>query len=485
MVDSRFHGITTREYTEVPRAVELIDISQIGLVGTAPDADAENWPLDKPILITGERSLPAGLGLNGTIPDALDDIWDQANATIVAVRIAEEQLAGDAGVDVFATMANMLGDRLQMTGVHALRKAEAELGIRPGLLCAPGYTSQRPTDGVGSVTIDAGGTGYIAPPLVSATGTGTGFVARAVVSGGAVIEVIIDNPGVGFDLAPTIVFTPVDGGSGAAGTAVLATVANPIGKELESIAARMRAMVVVDGPNTTNEAAVLARQDYGTDRVKIVDPWVKVAKGGAIITRPPSARVCGLQVKVDVERGFWHSPSNKDMAGILGLSRPITWALSDPSTDAEYLNDNDVTTIIRNTNAGGFKLWGNRTTSGDSIRAFWNVRRTSDVIIESIELACQPFVDEPFSVELIANIGETASAGLRKLVARGATLGSRVWLDPALNTKETFVEGKLYISYDAEPVGPAEHIIFEYHRNTGYYEQLAADAARELERRGL
>ena len=64
----------------------------------------------------------------------------------------------------------------------------------------------------------------------------------------------------------------------------------------------------------------------------------------------------------------------------------------------------------------------------------------------------------------------------------GATLGGRVWLDPALNTKETWASGHLYVSYDAEGPAPIEHITFMFNRNTGYYEQLAESAVREINR---
>ncbi|MCF3934999.1 phage tail sheath subtilisin-like domain-containing protein [Acuticoccus sp. M5D2P5] len=487
MVDSRFHGLTTREFTNVPRAVEFIDLSYIGLIGTAPDADETNWPLNEPVLITGQSSLPEGLGLSGTIPDALDAIWDQANATIVVVRV--EEVLDEGELDVTATMWNILGNRLQLTGAHALRKSESMFSIVPRILIASGFTAVRPTDGVASVTISAGGSGYDRenPPAITTTGgSGAGFSARAVVSvAGVVTAIIIENPGAGYSEAPTIAIAAPEDGDTATATATLGTVANPVGKELEAIAGPMRAMVVVDGPNTTNAAAVLARQDYGTDRVMIVDPWCKIAKDGAIVTDPPSARLAGLQVRVDQQRGFWHSPSNKQVLGILGTARPISHGWSDPNTDAEYLNDNEVSTIIRDRSSGGFLFWGNRTTSGDSVTAFWSVRRTSDVIVESVELACRAFVDEPFSIDLLKNIGETASAGLRRLVARGATIGSRVWLDPAYNTPESFLIGEVYVSYDAEPAAPAEHIIFHYHRNTGYYTELARNAARELERLAL
>jgi phage tail sheath protein FI len=482
MVDTRFHGVSTREFTNQPRAVEIIDISTIGLVGTCETADATNWPLNTPILITGEQSVPEGLTGDGTIQDALDDIFDQSNATIIAVRVAEGELSG-GGEDVAATMSNIIGSRLTLTGMHALTRAYPELGKKPGLLIAPGYTSQRPADGIASIAVSNGGTGYdpANPPTVTITGDGYGASARSVVSSsGVVTGVILENPGVGYTSA-TVAFT-ADEGSDAAATATIDQVENPVTAEFISLAERLRAGVIADGPNTTQTDAVTARQGFGSDRLMIVDPWVKIFKDGAPTVAPPSARMAGLQVKVDREEGFWFSPSNHALNGVIGLSRTVTWGLSDPNTGAEYLNDNDVTTIIRNYEGGGYLAWGNRTTSNDSLKAFWSVRRTHDVIIESIEKASMIFVDKPFSVDLLVQISETASRFLRQLQAKGATLGSRVWLDPALNTAESFASGVLIVSYDAEGPAPAEHIQFYFYRNTGYYTELLQTAAREVER---
>ena len=64
----------------------------------------------------------------------------------------------------------------------------------------------------------------------------------------------------------------------------------------------------------------------------------------------------------------------------------------------------------------------------------------------------------------------------------GATLGGRVWLDPELNTALTLAAGRLFVHYDAEAPAPLEHLVFVFNRNTGYYQELTEDAAREIAR---
>ncbi|CAM5399235.1 hypothetical protein AFEL58S_02009 [Afipia felis] len=478
--DQFLHGIETIENDFGGRPVKTVKSSVIGLCCTAPDADPANWPLNKPILITGERGVPKGLdSAGGEMKDSLDAIFDQASATVLAVRVEE-------GVTMAETVGNIIGDRTARTGLHTLTRAGVETGLKPKMLITPGYDSWRPSDGAADAVVSAGGHDYATAPAVSATaGEGgavpVGFAAHAVVVAGAVTEVIIDNPGVGGHAPVSLTFTG-GGGAGAAGTVTIGTTANPVVAEMLGIAGRLRAMIAKNGPNTTKEAAVADRLDWGSDRIMCIDPYVKAYKGASVVTQPSSARVVGLQAGLDNTKGFWWSPSNHVLNGVIGISRPIDWALNDPETEANYLNEHHVTTVIRDYDNGGFKLWGNRVTSGDGLKYFWSVRRTHDMIIESIEIASMIFVDRPFSRQLLLDIADTGNAYLRTLQRRGAILGGVMWLDPTLNTADQLAQGKLYISYDAEGPAPLEHLIFEFNRNTGYYREITEAAAREIAR---
>ena len=478
-MDIYLHGIETIERNDGPRPVETIDTGIIGMVFTAPDADATIWPLNKCVPVYGYMGFPSGLGENGTGPDAFEAIFAQASrasATVVGVRVEQ-------GGTPAATRANVLGSSLLKTGMHALRDAQTELGLKPKLLIAPGFTSERPTDGIKSIAVTDGGEDYTSAPDVVITGTGTGATAVAVINSetGEVTEIVVTNPGSGYSAAPTISFTGGGGGSGATATATLGTVANPVTVELLSLANRLRACVIADGPNTTSAAAVGYRQDYSSDRLLIVDPFVKVAKGESFPAMPASGFVAGLQARVDYDEGFWYSPSNHVINGIVGPARVVEHSLSDPSAESQYLNKNAVATIVRSP-SGGFKLWGSRVPSGDTLNLFWSVRRSHDTIIESVERAHEPFIDKPFRPQHLIDIAETVNAALARWVGLGASLGKRVWFDRALNTALTWANGHLYVSYDAEGPAPIEHITFVFNRNTGYYERLSQDVLREIER---
>ncbi|TAA54640.1 phage tail sheath subtilisin-like domain-containing protein [Shinella sp. JR1-6] len=481
-MDIYLHGLETIEKTDGPRPVETIDTGIIALIGTAPDANETLVPTDKSIPIHGINGLPAGLGETGTLPDALAAIFDQAgkvSQTVLLVRVEE-------GANIWETMSNIIGNATMRTGLHAFRNAPNDHGLTPKLMIAPGFTSQRPTDGVASIEVGAGGgAGYTEAPVVAITGGGgTGATAIAVINSetGKVTAIIVTNPGVGYTTAPTVTLT--GGGAPttpATATATVGTVANPVTMAMLALADMFRAGVIKDSLATTTSAAISDRGDFDTDRLLIVEPMVKVFKNGTPVSQPASARVAGLQARVDYEKGFWHSPSNKVLKGVIGTSRSIEHSFRDPSAESQLLNRNAVACVVR-AKSGGFKLWGSRVPSSDGLKKFWSVRRAHDTIIDSVEIACEPFVDEPFGLQPLVDIAETVNAGLRRWTGLGATLGGRVWLDPALNTKETWVNGHLYVSYDGEGPAPIEHITFVFNRNTGYYDTLSANAVREIAR---
>jgi hypothetical protein len=334
---------------------------------------------------------------------------------------------------------------------------------------------------VTGITVTNPGAGYTSAPSVSFTGAGTGAVATASLTG-RVTGIVMQNRGFGYATAPTIAIqAPPSGGTQATATATLGTVANPVTVELLTLANRFRAGVIKDAPATTTTAALTDRLDYDTDRLLIVEPMAKVFKNAQVANEPASARVAGLQATVDYTEGFWVSPSNHVIQGIVGMSRPIGHSISDPSAESQLLNRNSVACIVRSPR-GGYKLWGNRTPSSDALRIFWSVRRSHDTIIDSIERACEPFIDKPFGLQVLVDIAETVNEALRRWKGLGATLGGRVWLDPALNTATTWANGHLYVSYDAEGPAPIEHITFMFNRNTGYYTDLANAAIREIAR---
>jgi len=474
MADISFHhGTRVFESQETPVLYRTTQSAVIALIGTAPDADAVEFPLNRPVLIKGaaEVSKLNKLGDAGTLKKAADAALDQVATYMYIIRVAQ-------GVTTQATWSNLVGDQTAMTGVHALLKCESLYGrnIKPRLVAVPGFTSISATDGIASINVTNQGADYLTAPAVAITGGGgTGAQAIAVVESGAVTAIIVKKPGYGYATAPTVTLTG-GGGTGAAATANVGVVANPVAAELPGVLEKLRAVAFLDGPDTTDEAAVLYRQTLNSDRLYICDPKVLVydTEIDAYVPSPSSPRFAGVQAKVDRTNGFWWSLSNKPINGIGGAVRPVRYG-----DQANYLNENHVNTVI---NLGeGFITWGNRVATGIDLNKFISVRRTMDFINEAVEVANLEFVDKPFSKANLKFLIESGNAFMRVLVAEGAILGGRMWLDAERNTDEEMAQGRVTLGFEFEPPAPMEDIRFIAHRQIRYYAVLRREVLEELQ----
>jgi len=238
--------------------------------------------------------------------------------------------------------------------------------------------------------------------------------------------------------------------------------ANPVVAELEGIASRLRAVIVADGPNTNDADAQIYTEDWGTSgRVYVVDPWVKVLNGaGVLVDQPSSGRVAGVIARTDNDRGFWHSPSNKGIFGIVGTTRPVDFKLGDTASRANLLNENNVATIIRQ---DGFRLWGNRVPTADPKWQFISVRRTADILHESLQRAHMWAVDRNITKTYLEDVADGVNGYIATLVELGALLGGRCFPDMDLNTAANITQGKVYFNLEFTPPYPAEHITFRSH----------------------
>lgn len=235
------------------------------------------------------------------------------------------------------------------------------------------------------------------------------------------------------------------------------------------MANRMKAVVLADGPNTTDAAALAYRGEFDSARLYIVDPWCKVETAEGTIIQPASPRVAGIIAASDNERGFWWSPSNRQILGISGMARPVSWAFNDPDTRANYLNENGIATVIHE---DGYRLWGNRSTATDPRWVFLSVRRTADMINESLMLNHLWAVDRNITRTYIEDVTEGVNAYLRHLKKLGAVLGGRCYADKELNTPENIAAGRVYFDFDFTPPYPAERITFRSCMVNDYLEEI-------------
>lgn len=388
MAEQFLHGVEVAEISSGPRTIRTTKSSVIGLIGTAPDADNTSFPLNKPVLIVGSRREAAKLGETGTLPMAINGIFDQIGAMVIVIRVEE-------GADEAETIANIIGGVDSQTGnykgVQAFLSAESIVHSAPRILIAPGFTHQRPNNQ-----------------------------------------------------------------------------ANPVISSMLVIADRSRAVIIADGPNTNDQDAITWRNDFGNARVYVVDPWVKIFTDHEEVV-PPSPYVAGLIARSDNENGFWWSPSNQEIYGIVGTARPVDFTLGDANCRANFLNENEVTTIIHQE---GYRLWGNRSCSSDPKWAFLSVRRTADLINDSLLRAHLWAVDRNITRTYLDDVVESVNAYLAHLKALGAILGGQCYPDPELNTPANIAQGKVYFDFDFTPPYPAERIVFRSHLINDYIKEL-------------
>lgn len=471
MTTTFLHGVEVLQIDTGARPISTVRSSVIGLIGTAPDADATKFPLNTPVLVASQSDY-ATIGATGTLKSALDLIYAQAGAVVIVIRVT-------AGANDEATITNVVGGINATTGayegVYDFLAAENAVGFAPRVLIAPGFTHQRHSNGILSIPVTTQGSGYTTAPAVTISAPAAGGVQATAVAvlgtganAGKVISITITNPGTNYTSAPTVtIAAPTSGTQAVAGTATRGTVRNRVLAELLSIASRLRAVVIADGPNTTDADAIQIKNDFGSDRIYVVDPWVLV--GG--VATPSSSAVAGLINKVDNERGFWWSPSNNEIAGIEGTARAIDFALGDYTSRANLLNEQKIATIIREQ---GFRLWGNYTLSVDPLYAFLSVRRTADMINESILRGHLWAVDRCITATYLEEVQESVREYLRSLKARGAILGGDVWVNPELNTPTSIASGQVFFDFEFTPPYPAQRVTFRSHLVNSYVVDLFA-----------
>jgi hypothetical protein len=225
---------------------------------------------------------------------------------------------------------------------------------------------------------------------------------------------------------------------------------------MQSIAEKLRAVAIIDGPGTTDEAATTYAKLFGSKRLYMVDPGVQLwdTTTSATIDAPASAWAAGVFAYTDSEYGFWSSPSNKEFVGITGTTRAIEYLDGDETCRANLLNNANIATIIRD---DGFRLWGNRTLSSDSKWAFVTRVRTMDMVMDAILYGHKWAVDRGITSTYIRDVTDGLQAFMRDLKAQGAIINFEVYADPVLNTASQLEQGKVYWNIRFTDVPPAEN----------------------------
>ena len=247
----------------------------------------------------------------------------------------------------------------------------------------------------------------------------------------------------------------------------------PVATALISILQDLRAFGYVSAWNCkTKEEVVAYRENFGARELMLIWPdflnWDTVTNKTA--SASAVARALGLRAKIDQETGWHKTLSNVAVNGVTGISADVFWDLQNPATDANYLNSNEVTTLI---NEGGFRFWGSRTCSDDPLFAFENYTRTAQILADTMAEAQMWAMDKPMHASLVRDIIGGINAKFRELVAQGYLIGGSCWYPEDINDKDTLKAGKLTIDYDYTPVPPLENLTLRQRITDSYLMQFA------------
>ena len=450
MANGFLHGVDVVEQDSGARPIRTIATGVIGLVGTA-----KQGPINTPTLIAGSRreaSLAFGDD-DGTIPAALAGILDQVGAPVVVVNALERTVVAAAAAQ-FAGGELQLGVGRGPYGIDDL--VITDVGANSQHAIDVDYTFDPATGLVKNVATGSIGDDVDVEVSYSYLGDGAAADIEGGTAGGTYIGVhaLLQAKALGLP-EPKILIAP--GWSHA----------KSVADAMVSVADRLRAIAVADGPNTTDAAAVIHRDTFESRRLYLVDPQVLV--GDPATREPASARVAGVIASNDAERGFWWSPSNQPIQGVVGTTRPVDFVLGDQASRANHLNENAIATIVRE---DGYRLWGNRSCSGDPKWQFLAVGRIADAVNDRLLRGHLWAVDRTITKTYLDDVVEGVNAFLRELVGLGAIVGGRCWADPDQNTPASIAAGKAVFSFDFTPVYPAERITFNSVVTNDYLEDL-------------
>lgn len=133
-------GVRTFLETTDQQPLIIADMSTIGGSFTAPQADRNLIPPDEPVhFTTDDAEMVAAVGATGTLAETIDACNREGVVASIVAMVPEV----DPTDDIETQMAAICGSSTAQTGLWGLLAAQAQTGVEPDILIAPGYLSQR------------------------------------------------------------------------------------------------------------------------------------------------------------------------------------------------------------------------------------------------------------------------------------------------------------------------------------------------------
>lgn len=476
-----------------PQNVIGAEMSVIGIIGTASGANAGNFPLNTPVsLRTNDTALRASLGDAGTLPKALAGISAQLAgsaraAKTVIVRIAE-------GANVAETIANILGNEANRTGMWAFLDAPQDLALTPRIIIAPGFTSQVWQGLANPVIVNGGGGGTDGTFALAFTGgTGSGAAGSFTVAGGVVTAVSITQAG-NYTAAPTLSFAASAGLAGANVTVSLDLVGNPIVTGVPTILERLQAVFIPEGPSGSH-AAWVAYLETVPASIRILHPLRQDAKvldaDGDIVTAPLSPYIAALYARRDSERDGVPSGSicNQSVYGLVGVSPGIHLSLTDETSEGQGLLELSGGIVVRgeagvddSPGSTGFTFWGTDTMAEESEWLFAHVARMRDYIELGNVRAQKAYLGKQnITIQVVEAVLNTLRMWLSRLAADDHILSPfDVGFERDHNAPEELRNGEIDISFRAEEPPVLRKMIIRSRRHRAALDALVQQISVRL-----
>jgi Bacteriophage tail sheath protein len=499
MPASFLHGIEVIEVANGPAPITVVKSSVIGLVGTAPAwavqlpavAPAVNTPTLVSSALDAAKFGPAVQGY--TIPYAIAAIQAQGAGQVIAVNVFDPSKHFNTVAATAMTFDTATGViNLGHMGVSNVAVTSDPAGTT--YAANTDYTVD-PVNGIITIVPAASG-GHIAPgatvlvsfdyadPTKVQDSDIIGAVTNGVYTGLQALRTTYGTMG----FFPKLLIAPGFSQDPDVETAMV------------SMAQSIRALALIDSAPATTPATAIANRsaagnafDTSSTRAVLCYPQelfydtglvpTGVTLNGAIPVAtaantksvgPYSQWVAGAIASKDLTKGYWWSPSNTQINGILGPDVPLYASALDAASDVNNLNAQGILTVF-NAFGTGLRAWGNRSAGYPTVTTpdnFINVRRTMDIIEESVELAMLQFIDQPISNALITAILASVNAFIRTLIQRGALVSGSASYNPTENPPNQVSAGQLVFDVDVMPPPPAERITFNVYIDTTLLSQL-------------
>ncbi len=457
------HGVEVLEVSSGARSVSVVTSGAIALVSLAPQGDTQK------LILVQNKQQAAQFGVNhpeNYMRKALERIFQQGNATVFCINVFD---GGSHANAVTGEEHTVTGGRFKLDRLFVANLVVQTDNVTPVTLASG--TDYEYDANTQTVTILSNSTYPDGTVLVCAYSAMTNDLENDVadediigtISGADYTGLqLLDKAYSEFGFVPRILIAPHFSERQA------------VAAELLAQAAALNAHAILDAPEDVTVSEVLAGRGSTAGAVKnfytsskraiLAYPHVFAAQPytGLEALEPLSTYLAGAMSNKDTTRGFWYSIDNTELVGVLRPEFTLTFDPSKTNTDTNQLNAAGITTIA-SWFGSGYRIWGSRSAAyptNTEVDNFVSVRRTADILHDSLVLASLQFIGLPINVALRDDIRATGNEFVRTLIQRGALVDGEVTYDPADNPPSQIAAGQLVYRISFAPPPPLERLTF-------------------------